>query len=104
MGEAVSVVQGEDLLMGHDTGTTMRHWCSKCGSGLVNKKPDGMVVVYANVLAGSGYVHQPSCHIYCEESVFDLQDGLPKYFDLPAEWRGSGKTVEEPSRTRMSPT
>lgn len=103
MGDAVSVTQGEDLLVGHDTGTTMRHWCSHCGSGLINRKPDGMVVVYAMVLVGSGYVHQPSCHIYCEETVFDMQDGLPKYVDLPTEWGGSGETVEEPSRTGMHP-
>ena len=69
----------------------------------MNHLSNEVTVVYAMVLVGSGYVHQPSCHIYCEETVFDMQDGLPKYFDLPTELGGSGEMVEEPSRTGMHP-
>ena len=64
-------------------------------------QPDGRTVVYAMVLANSGYVHQASCHIHCDESVFDMRDGLPKYVDYPAEWGGSGQTVPEPERSGM---
>ena len=100
-GDAVTVTQGEDLLEAYDTGTSMRHWCRQCGTGVLNRKPNGMTVVYAMVLAESSYVHQPSCHIYYEETVFDIQDGLPKYVDLPTEWGGSDKTIDEPSKTGM---
>jgi len=99
--EAVRVTQGEELLENYQTEKSNRHWCRRCGSGLMNRLGNESTVVYAMVLVGSGYVQQPSCHIYCEESVFDMQDGLPKYVDLPTEFGGSGETVEEPSRTGM---
>ena len=103
MDDAVSITQGEDLLIGYDTGTCKRHWCSKCGSGMTNHNPQGMTVVFPNVLAGSGFVQKPSFHIHYPDGVFDVQDGLPKFVDLPAEFGGSGETVEEPSRTGLRP-
>ena len=99
LNEAVSIVQGEELLASYQAEKCKRHWCQNCGSGLINHLRNDMTAVYAMVLDGSGYVHQPGFHIYCEASVFDLQDGLPKFFDLPAELGGSGETVEEPSQT-----
>ena len=98
--EAITVTQGEDLLVGYDSGTCFRHWCRKCGSGLLNRLRGGeLTAVYVMVLGAAGYLHRPSCHIYCEESVFDIQDGLPKYLDLPSEWGGSGERLEEPTRS-----
>ena len=99
--EAVRVTQGEELLANYQSEKSNRHWCRHCGTGLMNRLSNEVTVVYAMVLVGSGYVPQPSCHIYCEETVFDIQDGLPKYFDLPAELGGTGKMVEEPLRTGM---
>ena len=98
-GDAVEITRGETLLGKYDSGRNERHWCSQCGSGLMNRKPDGQTIVYADVLCASGYIHQPICHIHCEESVYDIQDGLPKYLDLPRAWGGSGKKVAEPART-----
>lgn len=97
--EAVSITQGEDLVNNYKHGFSNRHWCTQCGSGLMNHLPNGRVVVYAMVLAESGYVHKANCHIHCDETVIHLRDGLPKYVDLPAEWGGSGETVSEPSQT-----
>lgn len=97
--DAVELIEGEDLLVSYDTGRSIRDWCGRCGCGMMNRKPDGQVIVYADVLAGAGYVHEPICHVHCEESVFDVQDGLPKYLDLPRVWGGSGKKVKEPERT-----
>ena len=99
---AVEIVRGADALESFAHGHSLRHWCRHCGTGVMNRLGD-WTVVYAMVLANSGYVHQASCHIHCDESVFDLQDGLPKYVDYPAEWGGSGKTVPEPARTGMRP-
>ncbi|MGY8696973.1 MAG: GFA family protein [Verrucomicrobiia bacterium] len=93
--ENVAIVEGEALLEGYDTGTSHRFWCRRCGSGMLNRKPKGWTVVYATVLAKSGYVHEPSCHIHCQESVFDVSGGLPKYKDLPSKWGGSGESVSE---------
>ena len=91
--EYVKIVQGEDLLDGFDTGTSHRFWCRRCGSGILNRKPNGRTVVYAAILAKSGYVHEAICHIHCQESVFEVQVGLPKYQDLPSKWGGSGDLV-----------
>jgi len=97
----ITVTKGEGLLVNYQSERSNRHWCRHCGSGIMNRLNDEVSVVYAMVLAGSGYVHKPSRHIYCEETVFDVQDGVPKYFDLPSELGGSGKVVEEPLRTGM---
>jgi len=93
--ENVKVVKGEELLKGYDTGSSHRFWCRRCGSGLFNRKPNGRTVVYAMVLSESGYKHEPSCHIHCDESVFHVKDDLPHYVDYPKNWGGSGETVAE---------
>lgn len=100
--EAVSVTLGEDLVDHYKSDFSNRHWCRCCGSGLMNHLANGKIVVYAMVLAESGYVHKATCHINCDETVLNLQDGLPKYVDIPAEWGGSGETVSEPSQTGIS--
>ena len=92
-GRDFRIIQGEECLDGYDTGTSHRFWCRRCGSGLFNRKPSDHVVVYATVLANSGYSHDPSCHIHCLESIFEVQDQLPKYEDLPRPWGGSGIRV-----------
>ena len=99
--KAIEITQGEELLANYQTEKANRHWCSKCGSGLLNRLGNGATVVYAVVLMGSGYVPQPGLHIHCDESVLDLQDGLPKYLDMPAKYGGSGETVDEPVRTGL---
>ena len=91
--ESVEITQGEDLLQGYDSGSSHRFWCGNCGSGLLNRKPHGGTVVYAMALAESGYKHDPSCHIHCDESVYEVKDGLPHYVDLPEKWGGFGETV-----------
>ena len=89
-GERFQILQGEELLDSYDTGTSQRHWCRRCGSGLFNRKPSGHIVIYTMILEKSGFVHNPSCHIHCQESVFEVNDDLPKYQDLPSKWGGSG--------------
>ncbi len=93
--ENVTVTQGEDFLQGYDTGSSHRFWCRNCGTGLFNRKAKGHTVVYAMLLSKSGYIHDPTCHIHCEESVIQIEDGLPHYVDLPQNWGGSGELVTE---------
>ena len=103
MGDAVTVTQGDDMIQEYDTGTSARRWCKQCGSALMNRKPDGIMIVYAMALAESGYVQEPTMHIYYREAVFDVADGLPKFADLPAKSGGSGEMVQEPDRSGMRP-
>ena len=96
--EAVRVIQGEALIANYPSGISNRHWCRHCGSGLMNRLniQEGVTVVYAALLTDSGFVHEGSFHIHCDEAMLDLHDGIPKFM----EWRGS-ETMEEPQQTRM---
>ena len=65
---------------------------------MLNRLAKGRTVVYAMVLADSGYVHEASCHIHCDETVLDLQDGIPKYSGWP-----NSEPIDEPRRTGIRP-
>ncbi len=97
------VTQGEDQILEYDNrelgGGSVRGACQRCGSGVLNRTRSGFTVVYPSALAGTDYLHQPTMHLYYRERVLDMQDGLPKFADLPAELGGSGELIEEPSRT-----
>ncbi len=101
--DAVTVTQGEDQILEYDNskqgGGSIRGACRLCGSGVLNRTRSGFTVVYPSALFGTDYVHQPTAHIYYRERVLDMQDGLPKFADLPAELGGSGEMIEEPPRT-----
>ena len=97
---------GQDQLVEfnkHGTdGPSGRTFCRRCGSAVLNRKPDyGLVVVYATELEGSGLAYAPTFHSFYGEGVMHVADGLPKFADLPAELGGSGKRLEEPARTGM---
>ena len=103
--EAVHVMQGEALIQNYRSGISNRHWCGHCGSGLMNRLGEretasrgqaGRTVVYAALLTDSGFVHEGSFHIHCDEAMLDLQDGIPKFMG----WRDS-EPMEEPQQTRM---
>ena len=67
---------------------------------MANHKPKvNMTVVYPMTLVGSGLAYEPAFHIYYAERVMDIADGLPKFADMPEQFRGSGETVDEPQRT-----
>ena len=97
--EAVQITEGEELLENYWDRRSNRHWYRHCGSGLLNRLGNDRTVVYAMVLAESGYVHEASCHIHCDEAVLDLHDGIPMYSGWP-----ESEPLEEPLRTRMRPT
>ena len=57
----------------------------------MSRKPNRRTVVYAVVLAASGFCHRAEFRILCDESVLDMPDGFPKYVDVPKKWDGSGR-------------
>lgn len=107
--EAVRVLQGEALMANYQSGISNRHWCRECGSGLMNRlnlqgsaSPQDQAeftVVYAALLTDSGFVHDGSYHIHCDEAMLDLHDGIPKFMG----WRDS-ELMEEPQQTGMRPS
>ena len=38
---------------------------------------------------------RPTIHVYYESKTVSVNDGLPKFKDLPAEFNGSGETIPE---------
>ena len=74
--------------------------CEKCGGCVANIKPTvSMIVVYPMTLTGPGtaFKYKPAFHIFYQERVMDVSDGLPKFADMPEKFGGSGKTIEEPA-------
>ena len=62
------------------------------------------MVVYPMTLAGSGLEYQPAFHIYYEERVMDMADGLKKFATMPEAFGGSGELVEEPAASGWTGT
>lgn len=92
-------ITGETLPT-EQAGKCKRICCTACGGGVANEIPAfGMIVVYPMTLAGSGFQFEPRMHIFYEERVMDLHDGLPKFIDVPKYQGGSGKMINEDGHT-----
>ena len=82
------------------TGKCKRICCTSCGGGVANEIPElGMIVVYPMTLADSDFNFEPQMHIFYDERVIDLNDGLPKFSDVPESHGGSGKMINEDGHT-----
>ena len=74
--------------------------CARCGGSVLTGKPGlGWRVVYPMTLANTDFKYTPAMHIFYEERVMDINDGLPKFADVPTEAGGSGVMVDEPDRS-----
>ncbi len=91
---AVTVTEGEDLLQSFRLSEmSHRHWCSTCGTGILNVTNKGLTIVYAMMLDGSEFVNEPSLHVNYGKRVMDVPDTLPKFKDFPSEFGGTGEIV-----------
>jgi hypothetical protein len=100
--EALQVTKGEENissfngnpLSDEEAVVSERQWCSQCGGHLFTNHPTmGVYDVPAVVINGLDF--QPGFHVHYRESVHPMQDGLPKFQDLPAEAGGSGVQLSE---------
>ncbi len=92
---AVEVTKGEDLVATYNkTPKSFRKWCKSCGGHLLTDHPPFTLIdVYAALLPDLPF--KPAMHVFYEETVLPMKDGLPKFKDLPKEAGGSGETMEE---------
>jgi hypothetical protein len=100
----VKVIKGQENLVSHTTGREERLSCKICSSKVYahlhhlnhkaiyldmfttpNHGPDGKMA--------AGFA--PTMHIMYTSGNTNVQDGLPKYVDLPAAFGGSDKTVPD---------
>lgn len=93
--KSVRVTKGEaDIGTFHKTENSYRKYCKVCGGHLMTEHPRMRLVdVYANLL--QGFTHEPTLHANYGSKMVSVQDGLPKFRDLPAELGGSGETMAD---------
>ena len=93
--EAVQLTSGaEHLATFQKTERSQRQYCAKCGGHLMTNHPLlGLVDVYAATIPALTFT--PGVHINYAETVLPMQDGLPKFKDVPVEFGGSGETTAE---------
>jgi hypothetical protein len=93
--QAVQITTGADHVGEfHKTERSFRQWCKRCGGHLMTRHPQwDLVDVYAATIPS--FPFQPGVHVFYQEKVLRIQDGLPKMKDLPKEMGGSGTTLPE---------
>lgn len=93
--DALQFTKGEDNILSYNkTDNSYRKTCKTCGGHLyTDHKPMGVVDIYPAVIAD--LVFEPSMHVFYQETVLPIKDGLPKFKDLPAEAGGSGDILPE---------
>ena len=92
---AVKVTKGEgNVGTFNKTPNSFRKWCKTCGGHVLTEHPAmGLTDVYAAVIPGLPF--KPAIHVNYQETVLHMEDGLPKFKDLPKEAGGSGETMPE---------
>jgi len=93
--DALRLTQGADNVGTYNkTDRSYRKWCKTCGGHLFTDHPGfGLVDVYAVMIPGLKF--EPHLHVFYEETVLPIKDGLPKMKDIPSEMGGSGITLPE---------
>ena len=95
--EAVEVTKGKEKIGTYNkTSRSARKWCKTCGGHVYTEHPElggGLVDVYAAFI--NDFTFEPGVHVFYEETVLCIKDGLPKMKDLPKEMGGSGQLLEE---------
>ena len=93
------LIEGEIIASAHNS-ESARISCANCGGNVANGKPTkGLMVVYPMTLTESDLKFEPAFHIFHEERVIDMADGLPKFVDAPKEAGFSGVLDQEPEVT-----
>jgi hypothetical protein len=92
---SVEVVKGKEHIVSFNkTPGSTRQWCKVCGGHLMTDHP-GMKLVDVYAATIPTFAFKPGLHVFYEEKVLRIQDGLPKMKDMPKEMGGSGATLPE---------
>lgn len=96
------ITHGKDSIGGFDKNpgsdnhavVSRRKWCNQCGGHVYTDHPEMGVIDVPAVLIKK-FTFQPGFHVHYAESVHEMNDGLPKFKNLPAEAGGSGELINE---------
>lgn len=98
----LEITRGLDNIAGYDknpisgdeTVVSNRVWCKSCGGHLYTDHPTmGLIDVPASII--KDFAFNPAFHVHYQETVHTINDGLPKFKDLPKEAGGSGVVLAE---------
>ncbi len=91
----VRITQGEDNIGTYNkTENVYRKFCKTCGGHVISELPGfNFVEVYPNTVPD--LVHEPTLHVFYESKTISVNDGLPKFKDLPADFGGSGDMLPD---------
>lgn len=93
---AFKVVRGHtELKEFNSSGTTSRFACASCGAPIFNFSHKNNILTTFPILF-QGFCFTPTLHVWCSQSTAmlgTLQDGLPKYLDVPVEYGGTGSLL-----------
>ncbi len=93
--DAVQITRGaESIGTYNQTAKSYRKWCKSCGGHLFTNHPGWSVTdVYAASIPRFPY--RAGVHVNYHETTLRMNDGLPKFKDMPAEMGGSGITMAD---------
>jgi len=92
---AVKVTKGEEYIGSYaKTDNSHRKWCKSCGGHLFTEHPAmGLIDVYAAIIPDLPFA--PTLHVFYEETVLRIHDGVVKHKDVPGAMGGSGTELSE---------
>lgn len=93
--DAVKVTHGADQIRtSNKTKNSDRKWCARCGGHVFAWHP-GMGLTEVCAAGIPDLAFKPALHVFYEETVMPIHDGLPKMKDVPTEAGGSGISLPE---------
>ena len=101
--DAVRVTRGQDRIGTYNkTPRSYRKWCKSCGGHVFTEHPLWRLTdVYAASIPG--FPFRAGVHVNYQETVLPIEDGLPKFKDVPADMGGSGTLIpEQPSQASVN--
>lgn len=91
----VKVIKGADNLITYKrTENSHRKSCASCGSAVFVEHP-GIGMYDVLVATMKDYAFSPTMHVHYGQRMISMNDGLPKFADMPAEFGGTGNMLEE---------
>ncbi len=93
--DSVQIIKGADHLITYKrTEESHRKSCATCGSAVFVDHPNiGLYDILAATMKDLTFT--PTMHVHYSQRMIPMVDGLPKFSDMPAEFGGSGKQLEE---------
>lgn len=92
---SVTVTQGAALLGAAKRNENITNrFCTRCGGNVMSESSQaGLTDVFPAII--KEFEFEPGAHVNYGERMIDMQDGLPKFRDMPKQSGGSGELIAE---------